>query len=109
VWLPIISASKTAEGRNGCSILWIGMVVVALFLAPGCAIRSGANVWKGRHVSELVASLGPPDQIVAAGNGEKIYVYDRTKSISETVSEKQVPPAGQPDVYAYVPPRTWAR
>jgi len=51
---------------------------------PGCMTTQKMNEimasWKGSHFSELVATWGPPDQILDAGQGNRIITWRQMRS-----------------------------
>lgn len=55
--------------------------LVLTFLA-GCAaarITESMKSWEGHHFNELIASWGPPQQILDDGAGGRIFVYSETQ------------------------------
>ena len=53
------------------------LVVGLLIVLVGCGTptKQIMDSWKGRHVSRLIRSWGPPKQVVPDGAGGKIYIY----------------------------------
>ena len=67
----------------------IPLLGIFLIWCSGCGL-SGKRIsetmesWKGHHVSDLIASWGPPQQIVDDGRGGSIYVWKQHVSIPWT-------------------------
>lgn len=56
------------------------VIVVAL---AGCAsISETMETWVGHHQSDLIASWGPPQQVLDDGQGGKILVYTEIRSFT---------------------------
>ena len=60
-----------------------GIAIAFLILIAGCAARINEVMksWEGHHISDLIASWGPPQQIMDDGRGNKIYIYSSTRTI----------------------------
>ncbi len=57
----------------------IAILLVAL-LVTGCAsINESMRKWQGHHISEVMASWGPPSAVVDDGLGGKIYTWGSTR------------------------------
>ena len=58
--------------------------IIALALVTGCAARINAIMqsWEGNHVSDLIASWGPPTQVVPDGSGGQILIYASTRAFT---------------------------
>lgn len=57
------------------------VLVVACALSSGCASRisKAMESWVGSHVSDLVASWGPPQRVFDDGRGGQVFVYVRSR------------------------------
>lgn len=53
------------------------IVVVVCILSVGCtpSTRHVMDSWKGSHISEVIRSWGPPQQITTDGAGGQIYIW----------------------------------
>ncbi len=64
----------------------LAALVCAVLLLTGCMTTSKMNAimdsWLGKSASELVATWGPPTNIMDDGDGMKIYVYDYSGSMT---------------------------
>jgi hypothetical protein len=93
-----------------------------VLILVGCAgrINRVMNSWVGQHYSALIASWGPPEQILPDGSGGNILSWTVTRSFSTpgsattqttgtaTVSGNTA--SGQASSYTiYNPPRTYTR
>ena len=60
------------------------VLVLLLVVSAGCVARVNKVMesWEGAHVSDLIASWGPPQQIMNDGAGGKIYVWNQTRSFT---------------------------
>ena len=57
------------------------LLLLAIAALAGCAsINETMQSWMGRHQSDLIASWGPPQQVMDDGQGGKIFVYTATRS-----------------------------
>jgi hypothetical protein len=58
------------------------VVMVAGLATSGCAGRINAVMesWRGGHVSDLIASWGPPTQVMPDGYGGQILAYSDTRA-----------------------------
>ena len=54
------------------SYVWIMIVV---FLGCGPTTTEIMNSWKGSHVSRLIRSWGPPQEVTTDGAGSRIYIW----------------------------------
>ena len=70
-------------GRNIKVLRAISCIVILLTLTS-CVTRMNniMKSWEGHHFSELIASWGPPSQILDDGQGGKIYCYQSTTSFT---------------------------
>ncbi|HNQ78846.1 MAG TPA: hypothetical protein PLQ05_07720 [Acidobacteriota bacterium] len=56
-------------------------VVILALSAISCAIMNKKMAsWEGHDISEVIASWGPPDQVIDIGSGNKIYSWSQTRS-----------------------------
>ena len=76
------------------------ILAVSITVFAGCTpstrqvtTRQVMNSWMGSHISELIRSWGPPQQIVTDGAGGKIYIW----SWQVTAPPPIVPPPTQTD------------
>lgn len=69
------------------------MFILCLIVAVGCAKPTAEimDSWKGSHVSRLIRSWGPPQQITSDGLDGKIYIYSNTSHTSVTAPFRIVP------------------
>ncbi|MYB63494.1 hypothetical protein F4X73_02280 [Candidatus Poribacteria bacterium] len=54
------------------------LILFAAFSLLGCAYKSTneiMNSWMGSHISQVIQSWGPPNQITEDGAGGKIYIW----------------------------------
>jgi hypothetical protein len=59
------------------------ILVLALLFISGCAsINKTMQSWMGHHQSDLIASWGPPQQIMDDGQGGKIFIYSTTRTFT---------------------------
>lgn len=64
------------------------LLSATLFLALCCSVACTGRVsrnmasWKGHHVSDLLASWGPPQQVMDDGRGGRVLIYSKTRSWS---------------------------
>lgn len=66
---------------------WTGVVALVLLLSGCMTAQEMSNImdsWKGSHISDLIASWGPPQQLVPDGKGGKIYIWRQQASIPLT-------------------------
>jgi hypothetical protein len=65
----------------------IQVIMCTFFMLPltGCMTTTKMNQimssWEGHHVSDLIASWGPPAQVIDDGKGGKIYCYQYSSAI----------------------------
>jgi hypothetical protein len=52
----------------------------AIAVASCASIDKTMESWMGNHQSDLIASWGPPQQVLDDGQGGKIFVYSTTRS-----------------------------
>lgn len=64
----------------------IGIICI-LLLGCGPSTKQVMNSWMGSHISEVIRSWGPPQQIVTDGAGGQIYIWS---------SQPTIPPVTQP-------------
>jgi hypothetical protein len=60
----------------------IGLVIFVCVVAfSGCAARINKQMasWEGQNYNELIASWGPPSQMMDSADGGKIIIYSKTK------------------------------
>ena len=69
------------------------MFILCLIVAVGCAKPTAEimDSWKGSHVSSLIRSWGPPQQIASDGLDGKIYIYSNVLHTSVTAPFRIVP------------------
>ena len=68
--------------KKGITIFSLILVLV-LLLFTGCAsINKTMQSWMGHHQSDLIASWGPPQQIMDDGQGGKIFIYFSTRTFT---------------------------
>ena len=62
-------------------IFQIFLVITVIFAFSGCASRINQVMksWEGQHRNDLIASWGPPQQIMSDGQGGEIFVYTQVK------------------------------
>ena len=59
----------------------LSILVVATLILVGCSlIERQMESWMGHHQSELIASWGPPQQVMDDGQGGKIFIYSATQT-----------------------------
>jgi hypothetical protein len=58
-------------------------LVLSIAAMAGCAmVDKSMSSWMGHDQSDLIASWGPPQQIMDDGQGGKIFVYASTRSFT---------------------------
>ena len=66
--------------------LFLLLIIAGL---AGCAlIDKQMESWMGHHQSDLIASWGPPQQVMDDGQGGKIFVYTYTRSRTSPATAK---------------------
>ena len=59
------------------------VLLLIITAITGCAsIDKTMESWMGHHQSDLIASWGPPQQVMDDGQGGKIFVYAATRSFT---------------------------
>jgi hypothetical protein len=60
-------------------VLTLLLIVIML---SGCVSQMNSTMksWEGKHYSDLIASWGPPSQVLDDGQGGKIYCFQSTGS-----------------------------
>ena len=60
-------------------VFTVGALLFALALT-GCVSHMNDTMksWEGKHFSDLIASWGPPSQVLDDGQGGQIYCYQST-------------------------------
>ena len=67
--------------RNNLIVVLI--IVLAFSFISGCAsINKTMQSWVGNHQSDLIASWGPPQQVMDDGRGGRIFIYPTTRSLT---------------------------
>lgn len=52
-------------------------------LISGCAsVNKVMESWTGHHQSDLIASWGPPQQVMDDGEGGRIFIYSTTRAFT---------------------------
>ncbi len=66
------------------TLLWI--ILAVLIIVSGCASTGGTtSKWLGRPESELVATLGKPDNVATLPDGRKVLSWDSYTSPMQAV------------------------
>lgn len=80
--------------------LFLAGLATLLVLDSGCVaqINQTMQSWVGSSVSNLIASWGPPKQIIDDGSGGKIYVWAQTHSFT-TPGQATTTTTGQATAY----------
>lgn len=60
------------------------LLVLSCTLLTGCASRINETMesWVGHHQSDLIASWGPPQQIMDDGSGGRILIYTQNRTFT---------------------------
>ena len=85
----------------------IAIAVVILVLMFGCAasIDNTMKSWMGHNQSDLIASWGPPQQVMDDGQGGKILVYTAQRNFT-TPGTATTSFSGSSAQTTYNPPQT---
>jgi len=63
----------------------------ALLILPSCSSETKVmNSWLNHDINELIASWGPPTQILDDDQGGKIYCYQSTQSVGMPIGTMYV-------------------
>lgn len=57
-------------------------LIIALTLSGCSSINKTMESWMGHHQSDLVASWGPPQQVITDGQGGSIFVYTANRAFT---------------------------
>ena len=70
------------------------LICVATAALAGCVtpgrVEADLSTWQGRSAEELTATWGSPDELVDAGNGERVYRYIDTYTKLPTYVENRL-------------------
>ncbi|MBM4348672.1 MAG: hypothetical protein FJ106_02115 [Deltaproteobacteria bacterium] len=59
------------------------ILILVLPIFTGCAsINKTMQTWMGHHQSDLIASWGPPQQVIGDGQGGNIFIYSTTRTFT---------------------------
>jgi hypothetical protein len=89
-------------------IFAIAAVVLLVIVFVGCAARinKAMDSWTGHNYNELIASWGPPSQVLDDGSGGKIMVWTENRSYtSQGQATTRTDPSGTSHT-TYSPPQT---
>ena len=65
------------------ALVFIVIFVFAVSFISGCSsINKNMQSWMRHHQSDLIASWGPPQQVMDDGRGGKIFIYSTTRSFT---------------------------
>jgi hypothetical protein len=70
--------------KTGSAMMkWAGVLLLS-FVVAGCAgrINDAMRSWVGHHYSDVIASWGPPAQVLDDGAGGKIMTWAATRSFT---------------------------
>lgn len=81
--MPIISIDKN------CEVVMKKFIIIAsiIILCSSCVTSTTSQrpqKWMGRNIDELVAEKGYPDETITAPNGNKVYVFHRSRDVVKT-------------------------
>lgn len=66
--------------------LKISLLAVAVLFMQGCATHQNFvnkyNAWVGQDINDLIKKIGYPDSTYVLPNGNKVYVYERSRIYS---------------------------
>ena len=103
-------------------VVWAIAAISFALIGSGCAanVNKMMESWMGHHVSELIASWGPPQQVIDLGEEGKVYVWSAVRSFT-TPGSATTTTTGSATVYGstafgsaqstttYTPPQTTSR
>ena len=69
----------------------VALLLLIVFVLGGCGPPTAEimNSWKGAHVSRLIRSWGPPQQVTTDGAGGRIYIWTTDVNIPLTKAESK--------------------
>lgn len=80
---PLVAPAKLPGVKKLLPL--IGGAAIALLVLTGCMTTKKMNAtmasWVGHHANDLIASWGPPQQVMSDGSGGQIFIYDRSGSV----------------------------
>src|SRR2546427_1328011 len=78
------NATLTERVRPMKKRAFLLLVMLVAMTGTGCVahINEMMESWKGHNISELIASWGPPQQIIDVGDEGKIYVWAKVRSFT---------------------------
>ena len=65
------------------------LLIVFVFSSCGPPTAEIMNSWKGHHVSRLIRSWGPPQQVTTDGAGGRIYIWTTDVNIPLTKAKSK--------------------
>ena len=84
---PLPSASKYREREILAAIVAIGLTVLIVYIVAEAGKKATKKQnaimesWKGAHITRLIRSWGPPQEITSDGGNGKIYIWTRPVDI----------------------------
>lgn len=81
------SAAEYREREILAAVAAIGLTILIIYIVAeagkGAAKKQNAIMesWKGAHITRLIRSWGPPQEIVSDGGSGKIYIWTRRVNI----------------------------
>src|SRR5688572_17762916 len=73
---------KEVMNNHGVYVYLAVLLFMCLGAGCGSLINKKMASWDGHHYSDMIASWGPPQQVLDDGTGGKIFVYTAVRSFT---------------------------
>lgn len=57
------------------------IVLTLLLISTSCAHRQISQKYIGQHIDKVITENGPPNRISELSNGNKVYLYETSKTV----------------------------